>query len=142
MNRVELTGRLTANPELKHVENSDKVYTRFTLAVQRDFKNKDGEYDADFFNIVAWDKRAEVITNYVKKGHKFLVTGRLQNKSYDKADGTKGYITDVVLKDYEFLENKPKEEAPEPDFPELPADDDPFADFGEQIELTDNDMPF
>lgn len=142
MNKVEITGRLTADPELKKIENSDKVYTRFSLAVQRNFKNKDGEYDADFFNVVAWDKRAETICTHVKKGHRFGVVGRLQNKSYEKQDGTTGYITDVILEDFDFLESKTREEAPEPDYPETPAEDDPFADFGDNIELTDNDLPF
>ena len=142
MNRIELTGRLTADPELKYTE-SEKAYTRFALAVSRNFKNKDGEYEADFFNIVAWDKRAEVICKNVKKGHKFGVAGRLQNKRYEKQDGTIAYQTDVILEDFDFLEPKPKEEIPAPDYPdERVSEDDPFADFGDSIELDDNDLPF
>lgn len=140
MNRVELTGRLTANPELK-TTNSDKNYTRFTLAVNRNFKNSEGEYDADFFNIVAWEKKAETICKHVKKGHRFGVAGRLQNRSYEKEDGTMAYITDVIIDDYDFLESKPREEAPAPDYPEDESED-PFADFGDNIEITDDDLPF
>ncbi|MBE6147775.1 MAG: single-stranded DNA-binding protein [Firmicutes bacterium] len=142
MNKVELTGRLTANPELKEIADSDKVYTRFSIAVQRNFKNKDGEYDADFFNVVAWNKQAETICNHVKKGHRFGVVGRLQNKTYEKQDGSTGYITDVILEDFDFLEPKSKEDIPEPDYPEAMDENDPFADFGDQIELSDNDLPF
>lgn len=140
MNRVELTGRLTANPELCSTTNG-KIYTRFTLAVNRNFKNADGEYDADFFNVVAWEKRAETICQYVKKGHRFGVAGRLQNKRYEKEDGSIAYITDVVLEDYDFLESKQREQVPEPDYPET-EENDPFADFGDNVELTDDDLPF
>lgn len=142
MNRVELTGRLTADPELRYTE-SEKAYTRFTLAVNRNYKNKDGEYDADFFNIVAWDKRAEVISKNVKKGNRFGVSGRLQTQRYEKQDGSTGYQTDVILEDFDFLETKPKEELPEPEYPEsAKPEEDPFADFGESIEITDADLPF
>ena len=142
MNRVELTGRLTADPELRYTE-SEKAYTRFTLAVNRNYKNKDGEYDADFFNIVAWDKRAEVISKNVKKGNRFGVSGRLQTQRYEKQDGSTGYQTDEILEDFDFLETKPKEELPEPEYPEsAKPEEDPFADFGESIEITDADLPF
>ena len=142
MNRVELTGRLTADPELRYTE-SEKAYTRFTLAVNRNYKNKDGEYDADFFNIVAWDKRAEVISKNVKKGNRFGVSGRLQTQRYEKQDGSTGYQTDVILEDFDFLETKPKEEWPEHEYPEsAKPEEDPFADFGESIEITDADLPF
>ncbi len=139
MNRVELTGRITADPELKHTE-SDRAYTRFCLAVNRNFKNKDGEYDADFFNIVAWEKRAEVICNNLKKGNRLGVAGRLQTSKYEKQDGSMGYQTDVIIEDFDFLESKPKEDIPAPDYPE--AEEDPFADFGDSVTITDNDLPF
>lgn len=139
MNRVELIGRLTANPELKKTSNG-KVYTRFSLAVNRNFKNPDGEYEADFFNIVAWEKKAETICQYVKKGHRFGVSGRLQNKRYEKEDGSVTYITDVVIEDYDFLESKSKSQIPEPDY--LEKENDPFADFENEVEVTDDDLPF
>jgi len=139
MNRIELTGRLTADPELRYTE-SNKAYTRFSLAVNRNFKNKDGEYDADFFNIVAWDKRAEVICSNVKKGHRFGVAGRLQTTRYEKQDGSIGYQTDVIIEDFDFLESKPREDAPAPDYPE--PEEDPFTDFGDSVEISDDDLPF
>lgn len=142
MNRVELTGRLTADPELRYTD-TNKAYTRFTLAVNRNFKNKDGDYEADFFNIVAWEKRAEVICNNVKKGHRFGVAGRLQNKRYERQDGSVAYQTDVILEDFDFLESRPKEDIPAPDHPETADEEnDPFSDFGNSVELTDDDLPF
>ena len=138
MNRVELTGRLTADPELRYTE-SNKALTRFNLAVNRNYKNQDGEYDADFLNIVAWDKRAEVICKNVKKGHKLGVSGRLQTKRYEKQDGSTGYQTDIILEDFDFLESKPKESIPDTE----PAEEsDPFADFGNSIEISDSDLPW
>ena len=139
MNKIVLIGRLTADPELRYTE-SGKAYTRFSLAVNRNFKNQDGEYDADFINIVAWDKRAEVICNNVKKGNRFGVSGRLQTTRYEKQDGSIAYQTDIIIEDFDFLESKHREEAPAPDYPE--AEEDPFADFGDSVEISDDDLPF
>lgn len=144
MNRVELTGRLTANPELRYDE-SGKAYTRFTIAVQRNYKNKNGEYDADFFNVVTWDKRAETICKNVKKGHRFGVSGKLKNSKYENKDGETKYITDVILEDFDFLESKEKEDLPAPEYEESyepNEDDDPFKSFGDSLEVTDDDLPF
>lgn len=139
MNKVFLIGRLTANPELRYTQ-SNKAYTRFTIAVNRNFKNESGETDADFISCVAWDNRAETICNYVKKGHRLSIAGRIQTGTYDKEDGTRGYLTDVIVSELEFLESKSKDERPAPDYPE--QDDDPFADFGESVQVTDDDLPF
>lgn len=141
MNKIELTGRLTADPELRYSE-SGKAFARFTLAVQRDYKNKDGEYDADFFNIVAWDKRAETISKSVKKGHRLAVVGKVRNRSYEASDGSKRYYTEVELEEFDYLESKPKEELPEPEYHGEPESDDPFKDFGNSIDITEDDLPF
>ena len=77
MNKVELVGRLTAEPELRYTE-SDKAYTRFTLAVNRKYKKDDETRDADFIPVVAWEKRAETICQYVKKGNRLGIVGRIQ----------------------------------------------------------------
>lgn len=141
MNKVFLIGRLTADPELRYTQ-SDKAYTRFTIAVNRSFKNESGEKDADFISAVAWDKRAETICNYVKKGHRIGIVGRIQTGSYEKEDGSRGYLTDVIISELEFLESKSKDERPAPDYPEdNTLDDDPFADFGDST-VTDDDLPF
>lgn len=139
MNKVILIGRLTAEPELRYTQ-SNKAYTRFTLAVNRDFKNDAGETDADFISCVAWDKRAETICKYVRKENRIGIAGRIQTGSYDKEDGSRGYLTDVIVKELEFLENKSKDERPAPEYPE--QDDDPFAEFGDSVQVTDDDLPF
>ena len=142
MNKVELIGRITTDPELKYTQ-SNKAYTRFTLAVNRGFKNEDGESEADFISVVAWEKRAETICKYVKKGNRLGLVGRIQTGSYEKEDGTRGYLTDVIVGELEFLENKPKEEKPAPEYQESSSsDEDPFAEFGDSIQIEDNDLPF
>ena len=100
MNQVILVGRLTKEPELKYTKDG-KGYCNFTLAVSRDFK-KD---ETDFINCVAWDKRAEELANYVKKGNKFGVIGRLQ---IDKNNEI--FYTKIAVEKIEFLENAKKEE--------------------------------
>lgn len=140
MNRVELIGRITSKPELRYT-NNNKAYTRFSLAINREYTKDDGSKEADFINIVAWDKRAEVICKYVQKGNRIGITGRIQTGSYDKEDGSKGYLTDVIADGMEFLESKPKEEVVSAESePELY--DDPFSSFGSDLEITDNDLPF
>lgn len=138
MNKVELIGRITADPELRYTQ-SEKAYTRFTIAVNRGFKNESGESDADFISCVAWEKRAEIICKYVHKGNRIGIVGRIQTGSYEKEDGTRGYLTDVIVGELEFLENKNKDERPAPEYPEA---DDPFSDFGDSVTVTDDDLPF
>lgn len=144
MNKVVLVGRVTADPELRYT-NTDKAYTRFTIAVNRSFKNESGENDADFISVVAWEKKAETICNYVKKGNRIGIAGRIQTGSYDKEDGSRGYLTDVIVNELEFLENKPKDDKPAPDYTESNVsvdDEDPFSDFGDSTIITDDDLPF
>lgn len=90
--------------ELRYTAGTGKAVGRFSLAVDREFK-KEGQPDADFINCLAFDKKAETIANYVKKGHKLGVIGRIQTGSYDK-DGTKVYTTDVMVDKIEFLQPK------------------------------------
>lgn len=143
MNKVILTGRLTAEPELKYTSN-DKAYTRFTLAVNRNFKKENGESEADFISVIAWEKRAETICKYVKKGNKIGIDGRIQTGSYDKEDGNRGYLTDVIVNGLEFLESKSKDDRPASDYrsAEEEKEVDPFADFGDSVQLSDDDLPF
>lgn len=101
MNLVILTGRLTADPEIKNTQTG-KTVARFSIAVNEG-KTKDGAERVQYFNVSAWDRQAEVIQNYAKKGTKILVEGSLQNRSWDKPDGTKGYATDILLNRFEFL---------------------------------------
>lgn len=105
MNRIILLGRLTREPEVK-VTSSDKTTTTFGLAVDRPFKNREGKTEADFINIVTWNKTAEVAGNYLHKGERCLVEGRLQIRSYEGKDGQKHYVTEVVADRLELIEKK------------------------------------
>lgn len=102
MNKVILVGRLTGNPEVKNTTSGRAVAT-FTLAVDRRFKNKDGQKEADFIPIVFWGKQAELVGQYLSKGSQIGVSGRLQVRSYDAQDGTKRYVTEVVGDEMTFI---------------------------------------
>ena len=107
MNRIILLGRLVKDPDVK-VTTSGKTVCTFTLAVDRPFSGKDGKREADFINIQTWNKTAELIGNYVSKGQRLLVDGRLQIRSYDGKDGQKHYATEVVADRVEFIERREK----------------------------------
>ena len=115
MNRVFLIGRPTRDPELNYTQSGIAV-ARFTLAVNRDFKNADGEREADFINITAWRKLGEVCAQYLKKGRQCAVEGRLQIGSYEDKDGIRRKTADVIADRVEFLGNRndaPSGEAPQ-----------------------------
>ncbi|PWM78650.1 MAG: single-stranded DNA-binding protein [Phascolarctobacterium sp.] len=105
MNKIILMGRLTRDPEIRYT-TTGKVVCQFTLAVDRPFANQDGQREADFINVVVWGKIAEVVGNSVHKGHRLLVEGRLQIRSYDAKDGSKRYVTEVIANSAEFVERK------------------------------------
>jgi single-strand DNA-binding protein len=104
MNKVILVGNLTRDPELK-TGNSGKNVCNFTLAVNRRFKNANGDVEADFPNIVAFGQTAELVNKYLAKGRKCGVVGRLQTRTYEK-DGQKRYVTEVVADEVEFLSSR------------------------------------
>lgn len=114
MNKTILKGRLTADPELKQTASGISA-CRFTLAVDRKFKDKDGERKADFISCVAWRQTAEFICKYFFKGSMMLCEGALQTGSYEK-DGVKHYTTDVNVEAVEFCESKNTQQssAPQP----------------------------
>ncbi len=103
MNKVILIGRLTRDPDLRNVGNNIPV-CRFSLAVDRPYRANNGQGDvtADFFNIVVWRTQAENCARYLQKGSQCAVTGRIENRSYDK-DGEKRYLTEIVAENVEFL---------------------------------------
>ena len=105
MNKVLLIGRLTANPELRYTTSNNAV-TTFSIAVDRNFKNENGNKDADFINIVAWNKKAELIHHYLKKGDRVGISGRLQVRKYQNERGENRYVTEVVAEEVEFLNSK------------------------------------
>lgn len=105
MNKVLLMGRLTRDPDVRYT-TTGKVVCQFTLAVDRPFTNQDGQREADFINIVVWGKIAELCGNSLAKGHRALIDGRLQLRSYDAKDGGKRYVTEVIANSVYFIERK------------------------------------
>lgn len=103
MNKVILIGRLVADPEIRYTQ-SGKAVASYRLAVDRPFK-QDGQQEADFINCVAWGKTGEFSGNYLRKGTKIAVEGRIQTGSYEK-DGVKHYTTDIVVDRHEFCESR------------------------------------
>lgn len=117
-------GNITKDPELTTTQSGVSV-CRFTLAVQRKFKNEAGEYESDFLNCVAWRKTAEIIGEHVKKGNKLAVVGTVQTRSYDASDGTKRYVTEIVADEVEFLTQKTSTDKPQENQTKFePVDDD------------------
>lgn len=105
MNSICLVGRLTKNVELRYTPSNVAVAT-FTLAVNRTFKNENGDREADFINCVMWRQQAENLANWAKKGALIGVTGRIQTRSYDNQQGQRVYVTEVVAEQFQLLESK------------------------------------
>ena len=137
MNKVVIIGRFTRDPEIKYTTGENATATaRFSLAVNRRFKNKEGNYDADFINCVAFGKTAEFIEKYFTKGMAIGITGRIQTGSYTNKEGQKIYTTDVVVEETEFVESKNK--GTDDNVPNNNANSN--SDFEETV--SDDEMPF
>lgn len=106
MNKIILIGRLTKDPETKVIEETGKVLCKLILAVDRQYKDANGDKQADFIPIVFWDKKAEIICEYMTKGRLISVSGRLQTGSYEASDGTKRYKAEVIVEDFQFIDSK------------------------------------
>ncbi|AUM92699.1 single-stranded DNA-binding protein [Clostridium botulinum] len=106
MNKIQLVGRLTKDPELTFAPGTGTAVTKFTLAVNRPQFDKSKQQEADFIPCVCFGKRAEAIANYVQKGHRFGLSGRLQINKYVDKEGNNRWSTDVVVEDFEFLQDK------------------------------------
>lgn len=153
MNKAFLVGHLTKDPELKYLSNNTAVAT-FTIAVNRTFSNQNGEREADFINIVVWRKPAENVKKYLSKGSLVGIDGRIQTRTYDNQEGKKVYLTEVVADNVQFLGPKGQKEnnniSPkdfsgfEDQMPPVSTNigDEPFADFGETVELSEDDIAF
>lgn len=105
INRVVLVGRLTRDPELR-VSQSNVAVTNFNLAVNRPFTSKDGKQEADFINCVTFNKQAENVNKYLKKGSLCGIDGRVQTRNYENKEGVRVYVTEVVCDSVQFLEPK------------------------------------
>lgn len=105
MNKVILMGRLTKDVEMRQTPNGIAV-ARFAIAVNRRFKNANGEYDVDFINCIAWRKTGEFISRYFQKGSMIAVVGSIQTRSWDGNDGKKQYATEVIVDEVYFTGSK------------------------------------
>ncbi len=105
VNNVTLLGRITRDPEVKAVGNGSAV-CNFSLAVNRNFKNQQGEYEADFINVVAFGNTAQRMQQYVAKGNLLAVTGRIQTRNYENNMGQRVYVTEVVANNVSFVESR------------------------------------
>ncbi len=104
MNKVILVGRLTKDPEVRNT-SSQVPFCNFTIAVDRRFKDQNGQRQADFINCVAWRQTATFISSYFRKGSRIGIVGSLQSRSYDDNNGQKRYVTEVVVEEAEFVES-------------------------------------
>ncbi|MDU3410995.1 single-stranded DNA-binding protein [Clostridium sp.] len=132
MNKVILIGRLTKDPELRFTAGSGMAVSRFTVAVNRQFK-KD---ETDFINCVAFGKTAETISQYLTKGRQIAVTGSIRTGSYDAQDGTKRYTTDVAVESFEFLGSNGQANT------QGNSSDDAFGAYDDITPVDDGEMPF
>ena len=162
MNKVILIGRLTRDPEVRVLSTGTAV-AKFSLAINRNFRNKEGNIDADFINITVYGRQVDVVQKYTSKGSQIGVEGRIQTRTYDAQDGTKRYTTDVVVDNFEFLGSRndggntnnyrnPSSNnsvAYSPEAPQMPGSvettdisEDPYKDFGDEFTLSSDDLPF
>ena len=102
MNKVIVIGRLVADPELRYTPSGAAV-CNFRIAVDRPFNSQSGEREADFIDIVVWNKSAENVAKYMSKGRQIAVEGRLQIRSYDGQDGQRRWVTEVMANNVEFI---------------------------------------
>lgn len=155
MNNVNLIGRLTKAVDLRYTQNG-VAYGSFTIAVNRRFKNQNGEREANFINCVIWKKGAENLANFTKKGSLIGVSGVIQTRNYDNQQGQRVYVTEVLVENFDLLESRKtsdngvlnsegintqsynKNQNSGGNF----ANNDPFTANGETFDVQDDDLPF
>ena len=153
INNVVLVGRMTRDAELRYTPSNVAVAT-FTLAVNRKFKNQNGEREADFINIVMWRQQAESLASWAKKGALVGIEGRIQTRSYDNQQGQRVYVTEVVAEDFYLLESRsvregqgqggysaPNNQAPTQSTPDFSRQENPFGQTN-PMDISDDDLPF
>lgn len=166
MNSVCLVGRLTRDPELKYTGNNIAVAS-FSLAVNRNFKDANGERETDFINCVIWRQQAENLANWAKKGALIGITGRIQTRSYENQQGQRVYVTEVVAENFQMLESRAAREGsnaiqgntsgafgndngytgpygqqtPQQQGPNFTRDNSPYGD-SNPMDITSDDLPF
>lgn len=150
INSVCLVGRLTRDPELKYTGNNIAVAS-FSLAVNRNFKDANGERETDFINCVIWRQSAENLANWAKKGALIGITGRIQTRSYENQQGQRVYVTEVVAENFQMLESRAAREGgnanggysqqPQQQAPNNSRGDAPFGN-SNPLDIQDSDLPF
>ena len=143
MNKTILLGRLTKNPEIKFSQTNNVKVATFSLAVNRKYVKQGEERQADFFNVVAWNKLAESISKYVSKGQQIAILGRLETRTWEDEQGIKHYVTEVIAEEVDFLERRKKQE---PSDAILNGTSTPIQDFTNNSEdeeiMGSDDLPF
>ena len=134
---VVLIGRLTRDVELRYTPSNVAVAT-FNLAVNRNFKNQDGEREADFINCVMWQKSAENLANWTRKGMLIGITGRIQTRSYENQQGQRVYVTEVVADNFQLLESRNKSANHSSMDEQMP----PAFENSQPMDISDDDLPF
>lgn len=158
MNSVQLIGRLTKDLDLKYTSSGKAVATG-TIAVNRRFKNASGEFEADFINIQIWDKSAENLANFTRKGSQVGINGRIQTRNYENKEGQRVYVTEVVVENFTLLEKKSDNsqstknlsnneqsrfdstKTKKENYNDFNNTRDPFGN-GQSIDIQDEDLPF
>ncbi|WP_423216081.1 single-stranded DNA-binding protein [Streptococcus equinus] len=167
INNVVLVGRMTRDAELRYTPSNQAVAT-FTLAVNRNFKNQNGEREADFINCVIWRQQAENLANWAKKGTLVGVTGRIQTRNYENQQGQRVYVTEIVADSFQILESRATREGqsggsynggfnnnssfggssnggfssqPSQQTPNFGRDESPFGN-SNPMDISDDDLPF
>lgn len=148
INNVVLVGRLTKDPELKYT-GSNIAVASFSLAVNRNFKDANGEREADFINCVIWRQQAENLANWAKKGALIGITGRIQTRSYENQQGQRVYVTEVVAENFQMLESRAAREGGNANtgYNQQPQQQEP--NFGRSnqvqgsfVDISNDDLPF
>ena len=153
MNKVFLIGRLSRDPELRHTTSGTAV-CQINVAISRPVA-QGSEPQTDFINVVVWNKQAENVAKYLSKGRQIAIEGRIQTRNYDNNEGKRTYVTEVIASNVEFLgsanDNRSNNTMDsfndnpfdvEPVMETTSVDNDPFASFGEKVEISDNELPF
>lgn len=144
INNVTLIGRLTKDVELKYTPANQAV-AQFTLAVNRTFKNANGERESDFINCVIWRQSAENFAKWAKKGALIGITGRIQTRNYENAQGQRVYMTEVIAENFQMLESRNQQQgqqqAQQQATQQQAKQPDPFSG-GTPMNLNDDDLPF
>lgn len=152
INRSVLVGRLTRDPELRYTNGGAAVAT-FTIAVNRQFTNQNGEREADFISCVIWRKAAENLTNFTHKGSLIGIDGHIQTRNYENPQGTRIYVTEVVVDNFSLLESRAESEhhqsansnghsSNNSNNRKYDNNQNQYGNNGGQIDITDNELPF